>query len=179
MQFAEDSEQATLVDAVGVLLSRHAGPGRARELGGDQPRYDSELEEVLGAAGFLECAQDPDAGPLAAALVTEAGARAAAVVAIGARALVATALCAEPLAEPVALSVSGHAGPVRYAADARTLLVAGERDVWAVPLEIGAAERVPSRFGYPMGRVSPQLLSNPGGSAGAQLLEDASAARML
>jgi hypothetical protein len=148
-----NADQRALLDATRALLARHAGATRARALGGHAPRYDAELDEALVDAGFAGCARDHDAGALAAALVVEATAEALGVVAIGARALVAPGLDVDPPAGAVALMVAGHQGPARFVCDAGAALVACGPEAWLVGLDGVVAERVASRYGYPLGRV--------------------------
>ncbi len=152
MDFELDDDQRAVQDAVSVLLERKAGPDRARMLG-ERGGYDTELDDALDEAGFLDLAAHEDAGPLQAALVVEAVARAAGTNAIGARALVAPGVTDQAPAGPVALAVDGSDAPVRFGAHARTLLVAGESEARLRELEPGEAEPVASSYGYPMARV--------------------------
>ncbi|HWM20993.1 MAG TPA: acyl-CoA dehydrogenase family protein [Ilumatobacteraceae bacterium] len=154
MQFELADHQGDLLDAVSTLLDRFAGPARCRQLGGASPRYDSELEEALGSAGFLDIASDPDGGPLDATLVGEAVAAAAGVLSYGASALVAPGIGVSGLTGPVAMTTASHRGPVRFAADARTLLVHEGERVRVVDVDPDRFDRVPSRFGYPFGDVT-------------------------
>ena len=173
MQFTLDPDQRQLIDATTALFARHAGPARARLLGGDHPAYDRDLHQALADAGFLDCAGSPGAGPLEAALVIEAAASAAAVVSVGASGLVAPMLGVAPAQGPLALTVDGHQGPVRFAGDAEAVLVAGEDRARLVSIPVGAAQPVDSRFGIPMGRLSMEVLNGP-----AETLPDGSAARL-
>ena len=130
------------------------GPTRVRALGGDQPRYDHELVGVLRDQGFLGFRFGEGAGPLEAALVVEAVARAGGVAAAGAEALVVPgAFAGAEITPPVAVANARSTAPVRFAADATTL-VAVEDDE-AVLVELGAddATPVPNRFGYPMATI--------------------------
>ena len=80
MDFDLAGHQQALLDAVTTLLGRHAGPARCRALGGASPDYDRALDDAMHAAGFVDVAVDPGAGPLDAALVAEAVAGAAGVI---------------------------------------------------------------------------------------------------
>ncbi len=154
MLFELDADQRAVVESVERILAVHAGPVRARELGGDQPRYDRELADLLRGQGFLGFAFEEGAGPLEAALVVESVAKAGGVVAAGAEALVVPGVDAgETAPGPVAVAVAGSTAPVRFAADAATLVAVGDDE--AVLVELGPAdtERVASRFGYPMATV--------------------------
>jgi alkylation response protein AidB-like acyl-CoA dehydrogenase len=154
MLFELDADQRAVVESVERILAGHAGPARVRELGGDQPRYDAELAGLLRGQGFLGFAFEEGAGPLEAALVVESVARGAGVVAAGAEALVVPGVGAAVAAPaPIAVAVAGSTAPIRFAADAATLLAVGDDE--AVLVELGAADtkRVASRFGYPMATV--------------------------
>jgi alkylation response protein AidB-like acyl-CoA dehydrogenase len=168
VDFEPSEEQRAIVEAVEGLLARHAGPSRAVALAA-KAEYDVPLEAALREAGFLDVARE-GGGALEAALVVEAVARHAGVVAAGAAALVAPAVLATPRPGPVALARVGAPGPVRFAAHARTLLLLGEEEAHVVPLTAGDAEPVRSGFGYPFGRV-------PSGASGERL--GAEAARRL
>jgi alkylation response protein AidB-like acyl-CoA dehydrogenase len=147
VDFALTDDQAALVASVDTLLERHAGPARARELLRDG-RYDAPLMAALAEAGFLDLAEE-GAGPLEAALVTEAVARAAGCAPVGARALVAPAVLPAPLPAVVALAPDGPEALTRWAADADVIVIGGR----AVPAAEVAAEPVPSMFGYPLSRL--------------------------
>jgi alkylation response protein AidB-like acyl-CoA dehydrogenase len=151
VHFELDDDQQAIVTAVDGILGTEAGPARARELGGAAPRYDTELSDLLGVHGYLGFAFGETAGPVEAALVVEAVARACGVVAAGTEALVVPgALPDEHLPGPVALAPAAATGPIRFAADAKTLVVVGADEVTAAALEPGSTRRIVSRFGYPM-----------------------------
>jgi alkylation response protein AidB-like acyl-CoA dehydrogenase len=160
VDFELSDDQRAIGEAVDTLLAQRAGPARAIELA-RKGEYDADLERALDEAGFLDAALGAGTGPLEAALVVEAVARAAGVVAVGAGALVAPGALGRRLAEPVAVAEAGARGPVRFGAHARTLLLVEDDEARAVALEPGAAEPVRSNFGYPFGRV---LAAEPGGS---------------
>jgi alkylation response protein AidB-like acyl-CoA dehydrogenase len=150
------ADQQAIADAVASLLQRHAGAARAVELS-RKAEYDGALEQALREAGFLDVATGDETGLLEAALVTEAVAKAGGCVAIGALALVAPGLLAEPPPGPVAVTSLEHRGPVRFAALARTLLVDAGPEARVVELAPGAVPPVRSNFGYPMGSVASRL----------------------
>ncbi len=156
MDFELDDDQRAVREAVERLAERHAGVERARELAAKQA-YDSALEEALDEAGFLDVALADGAGPLEAALVVEAVARAAGGVAVAAAALVAPAVAGRSLPRPVALARGGDPSPVRFGAHARTLLLADGDEARVIPLEAGDVAPVASSYGYPLGRVSADL----------------------
>lgn len=164
MDFELNEDQEAVLEAVRALLERYAGPARAIEL---QPKgeYDQALDEALREADFFDAARDSSMGPLDAALIAEAVARQAGVVAAGAAALVVPALCEKGLPGPVAIVRAGHVGPVRYAAQARTLLILAGDEARVLSLSPEDSKRVASNFGYPMGTV-PEGLENCGDSLG-------------
>lgn len=167
MDFELGGDQQAVAEAVDELLARHAGPERAVLLAA-KAEYDGELERALREAGFL--ALFAEAGPLAAALLVEATARAGGVLSIAAAALVAPALLdGRVLDGPVALASLGGDGPlppVRFAPHARHVIVAAGSEARLVPLEAGEAEPVRSTFGYPFGRL-PESLATRGEGLGA------------
>jgi alkylation response protein AidB-like acyl-CoA dehydrogenase len=146
MDYELSSDQRAALDAVGSLLARHAGPTRAREM---RDQHDDALLGMLDTAGFLDLAGDPDAGPLEAALVTEAAARSLAAVHVGARALVAPHLLDAPIPPRVALADAARPGPVRFGAGADVVLVLDGPDVRVVEPAAGAAEPVPTGYVLP------------------------------
>ncbi len=174
MDFQFNDDQLAILDAVHALLEKHAGAARAIELQPDQA-YDAALDGALEAAGFTDVGRSEDTGPLEAAVVCEAVARAAGVVAFGAAALVAPALDAE-LAGPIAIALVDHRGPIRFAAHARTLLVLDRAQDAAqvVALAPGDAEAIQSNFGYPMGTCSEAVIARGEslGRGSARTLED-------
>ncbi|MFI5040591.1 MAG: acyl-CoA dehydrogenase family protein [Acidimicrobiales bacterium] len=155
MDFNLVDHQSAILDAVGTLLDRRAGPERMGELGGDSPTYDWDLDKALLSSGFSDVGRET--GLLDAALVVEAVSARLGVAAFGALALVAPGLSDEALEGPIALTTIDHAGPVRYGADALTVLaldLAGDDVVVWRPTP-GTSEGVNARFGYPMGRIGP------------------------
>jgi alkylation response protein AidB-like acyl-CoA dehydrogenase len=152
MQFELSAEQRAIVDAVEKLLERHAGPKRARELSA-RNASDEDLERALSEAGFDRLAASEGTGPLEAALVTEAIARRAGLVAFAAQALVAPALSNERFQGPVALAVAGERGPVRFGVNARTLLISDGDTVRVRHLTPADIEPVRSNFGFPAARL--------------------------
>ncbi len=170
MDFEASPEQAAIAVAVERLLAGAAGPERATLLARKQ-EYDAALDRALDDAGFLDTALE--AGPLEATVVVEAVARAAGVVAIGAGTLVAPCVAGRRLPGPVVLARAGAGGPVRFAAHARTLLLADGDVASVLPLAPGDAESVRSGFGYPMGRLRGDL------GPGAERLGPGSGERLL
>lgn len=166
MDFEPNEEQRAIDEAVDALLERHAGVARAAELG-VRGAYDHELAKELAASGFLATADAEGAGPLEAARVVEAVARAAGVVSAAAEALVAPAWLGRAVAGPVALVDAQCPGPVRYGAVARTCLVLDGSHARVIEVADGSVETVSSWYGYPFGRVDPSRLPE------GELLRDA------
>jgi alkylation response protein AidB-like acyl-CoA dehydrogenase len=154
MDFELSEEQRAILQSVGTLLDRRAGPERARALAKARA-YDLALEEELHAAGFLDLARTEGTGALEAALVLEAIAKRAGLVAFGAAALVAPSVTRKHLAAPIALALASEHenAPVRYGAFAKTLLIADGDTVRVRTLETGDATPAPSVFGYPLAHV--------------------------
>jgi alkylation response protein AidB-like acyl-CoA dehydrogenase len=153
LDFDLSDDQQAILEAVTQLLEQHAGPARAIELNA-KGGVDRELDAALADAGFDAIALADGAGYLEAALVTEAVARAGGVVSIGAQALVAPALLGRTLPGPIAITHAAHRGPVRFAAQARTLLLDGGSEARLVTLEPGECSPVKSGFMYPMGSLA-------------------------
>jgi alkylation response protein AidB-like acyl-CoA dehydrogenase len=147
MDYHLSDDQQALLDAVDTLLTRHAGAARARAMTG---AHDDTVLGALVDAGFLDIATDPEAGPLAAALVTESAARHLAAANVGARGLVAAQLMSDAPAK-VALAVAGQRAPVRFGGDADAIFVLDGDDVRVV--EPTATEAVESGYIYPFARV--------------------------
>jgi alkylation response protein AidB-like acyl-CoA dehydrogenase len=156
MDFEPNPDQQAILEAVGGLLAQHAGAKRAIELN-RSCAYDRELDAALDAAGFLEVALGESTGLLESALVVEAVARAGGVVGIGASALVAPGLLGRALPGPIALARQGDTGPVRFAAQARSLLVDAGQEARLLPLAPGDASPVANNFMLPMGRLRAPL----------------------
>lgn len=133
MDFKFNEIQAELVALADSVLSRSAGPERAREVL-DGTGYDGALEAALGEAGLLDLATDPDAGFLESTLVVERVAFHQGLVAIGARALVMPALELD-LEGPIALASSISGQPIRFGAQAKTVIVLGEQSAQIARVE--------------------------------------------
>jgi len=152
MDFTLDSHQEAVLEAVGTLLSRHAGPARLHDLGGDEPGYDHDLDKRLAEAGFLDIAEPRSTCRLDAALVLETLSGALASSAAGWRLLVLPTLDVD-VEGPVAVVPENHVGPARFAADADALVVIGDDGVRLVRPD-RPIPRVRSRLGWPVGEVN-------------------------
>jgi alkylation response protein AidB-like acyl-CoA dehydrogenase len=150
MDFELSSEQKAIIDSLGTLLTRHAGPKRAIELE-RTGAYDHALHRALADSGFLGIYED--AGALEAVLVIEEVAKAGGVVSVGASALLAPyfSLAND---QPLALTLGDLHAPMRFGADAATCLQILPDSVRRVDLTGDDVERLPSSFMFPLGRVS-------------------------
>jgi hypothetical protein len=153
MDMQLDVTQQAIKESLDVLLARHAGQERAREVGALHG-VDLPLVGHLLAAGFLDLFGDRDAGPLAAGLVTEWSARSLAVAPIGWRALVAPSIMEGSPPDVVAVAESGMNGPIRFAQEADALIVLDGCDATVVLRDQFTAEPVESIFGYPFATVA-------------------------
>lgn len=174
MDFTLDSHQEAVLEAVGTLLSRHSGPARLHDLGGDEPGYDHDLDKRLAEAGFLDVAEPLSTCRLDAALVLEALSGSLASSAAGWRLLVLPTLDVD-VEGPVAVVTESHSGPARFAADADALVVIGDDRVRLVRPD-RRIPRVRSRLGWPVGEVTG--LSEGGALDGAPAAEVRSWARV-
>ncbi|WP_382466180.1 acyl-CoA dehydrogenase family protein [Streptomyces noursei] len=155
MDFEPSDTQRALLDALGTLLSRHAGTQRSRQLA-VRGAYDHELESELRAAGFLDLFGDSGAGPLEATLAVERiGAELGAITPVP-HLLVLPALGLPVPEGPVVLADHERPGPVRYGREARQILTAGTDRCAAAELSPDEAEPVPSAYGHPLARVVPR-----------------------
>jgi alkylation response protein AidB-like acyl-CoA dehydrogenase len=154
-----------VLEAVEALLARHAGAARAAELAAKQ-QHDAALDAALDAAGFTGVALAEEGGPLLAALIVEAVARAGGVVSAGAALLVAPLAARRALPGPIVLARAADDGPLRFAAQARTLLVADDDEARIVPLAAGDAGPVAADWGQPMGRLPAAVRARGGESLG-------------
>jgi alkylation response protein AidB-like acyl-CoA dehydrogenase len=171
MDFTPSEDQRAIAEAVDALLAQRAGAARAIELA-RKDAYDAALDAALREAGFLELARGPETSLLDAALLVESVARAGGTVAIGAGAVVGPLVTDRVLPGPIALASAGAAGPVRFAAHARTVLVLDGDAARAVELGAGDAAPVRSSFGFPMGRFADAVLrrgDSLGAGSGARL----------
>lgn len=158
MDFELDQDQRAIVDAAEALLARHAGAARAIELARDGS-YDHALDEALTVAGFSDVFAGDGTGPLEAVLLIEAVAHAGGTTAFAADSLVVPATVGRAGTGPTALAMAGRSVPVRFAPEARAVLVLDGDDARLVALEAGTVEVVSSSFGYPMGRVGVEVLA--------------------
>lgn len=152
MQFQMSNDQRDVLDAVGTLLARHSGAHRLRELGGDRPAYDHDLDKRLADAGFLDVVADGDGERLDAALIQQAISHSLGSTSSAARLLVAPSL-PHRTNGPLSIVVEGRLGPARFAADADSIVVIGQQSVRLVDVSHLEFVRPASRLGFPVGDV--------------------------
>ena len=151
MDFDPSEEQEVVLRAMDALLVRHAGPARAIALQA-AGAYDHSLERALGEAGYLEIGRE--LGRLEAVLLVESVSRHAGTAAVAARTLaIDLAPDAADWAGPLAIVDAQHAGPVRYGAVARTLLVDAGEEARVVAVSDGEVEPRALEFRFSDGPV--------------------------
>ncbi|HEX3917412.1 MAG TPA: acyl-CoA dehydrogenase family protein [Caulobacteraceae bacterium] len=144
--------QSVIHDACSKLLARRAGPARARELRKTDD-FDRLLMIEMDEAGFLDLFYEPDAGPLAGALITEWAASAAALAPIGARVLVAPSVMGDRLPLVIAIADRTNLAAVRFAAEADLLILVDGDEASVAGRGAFEATSVRTKFGFPMARV--------------------------
>ena len=166
MDLELSSEQQMLDDALRALFSDHAGYERARDIG---TAIDHDLMAQLNAGGFLNVGYD--AGPIEATIVAERAAQFVACAPIVARVLVAPLAGVRDLPDLVGLVASPNA-LVRYAGSCDAYLVLDGDAASVASRDDVDVEMVPSRAGYPMGRVRVRR-SEPLGAGSGDVLRRA------
>lgn len=155
MDLELDGDQRAVHEAVGALLGKQVDLEATTALAAEG-RMDTALRAELEQAGFLDLALDDETGWLDAALLVEAVARSGGLIDVGAAAIVAPAVCGRALPGPVALMQSGHKGPVRFGAQARSAIVEHAGGVRIVELE-DDGEPLETNFGWPLGTLAGDL----------------------
>lgn len=164
MNLTLSADQTDLTHALQTLFGRHAGAERARELGDD---LDRPLLERLEQEGFLDIAKDDGAGLVDAVLLVEQAERAYARAPIASRSLVSASLPGVP---GLAIGlVSGPKSFVRYAGQCDTYLFLDGDEVFVASGDEVEVEPVPSRWGYPLGRVTAKSREQLGAGLGPRL----------
>jgi len=144
-----DGDQRAVQEAIEALLEKHVDLEATSALAAEG-RMDAALRAELEQAGFLDLALDDETSWLDAVLLVEAIARSGGLIDAGAAAIVAPAVCGKAIPGPVALIESGHRGPVRFGAQARSAIVEHAGGVRIVELE-GSGEPLETNFGWPLG----------------------------
>lgn len=160
MNFEYNDDEKLLMEALDNLCSRHGQPPLHHT---ESWYYGKDMAAELDSNGFTGIALEEDCGALQAALVVDQVAQQAAVVEIGASALVATQLLKESLPGPIAL-VNARDGelnkPVRFLSVARTAIIDLGDDVAIMPLDDDSVESIDSFLAFPMGRLKNPDLGN-------------------
>ncbi|NKS72418.1 acyl-CoA dehydrogenase [Rhodococcus hoagii] len=152
MDFELSQTQRPVLDALDSLLGRHAGVERCRKLSSVEG-YDHALESELRAGGFFDLFAEESMGPLGATLAIERIGSHLGTIAATAHLLVLPALGLHSVEGAVALTREGDAGPVRFGAEATSILVAGRtRCTLATAAPHGALS---SAYGFSLGRIEP------------------------
>lgn len=164
MDFELSDTQRPVVDALDTLLARYAGVERCRAAGQE---YDHALERELRGSGFFDSFTEESIGPLGATLAVERIGAHLGTVAATAHLLVLPALDIDSLEGPVALVLDGDTRPLRFGAEAATVLTAGADRCTLTHPAPSAAATLPSAYGYSLGRVSADAGENlaPGTAA--------------
>ena len=155
MDLELDDDQRAVHEAVVALLADRVDLDATTALAAEGA-LDTALRADLEEAGFLELALDDETGWLDAALFVEAVSHSGGLIDAGAAAIVAPAVCGRSLPGPVALMQRGHRGPVRFGAQARSVLVEHESGVRWVELA-GDGEPIETNFGFPVGHLRGDL----------------------
>lgn len=163
MDFAPTPDQQAIADAVGTILARQAGPGRARSLGSGG--HNDALLEALVSAGFLDLWHDETIGPLGAALVSQESSRHNARANVAVRALVAPAILGVEAPARVAVTRRDSTGPVRFGQYADVVLIVDGNEALAASVADVAPVETP--YGYPYAYVEPVEERSLGPGSGA------------
>lgn len=156
-------DQAALVAAVQRLVQDHGDiPAQYRR---QSHFYSSRLDDALAGNGFTGAIRDAGLSAFEAALIVEEVSRAAAVVEIGASALVAPHIASTEIPRPIVMAQGDLMKPHRFLPVAKSMLFERDGQLWLLPVEAHHVEAISSVYGYPMGR----LLQAPD-SASAQAL---------
>ncbi|ONM46751.1 acyl-CoA dehydrogenase family protein [Nocardia donostiensis] len=152
MDFELSDTQRPVVDALDTLLARHAGVERCRKLASGEG-YDHALERELRVGGFFDSFTEESVGPLGATLAVERIGAHLGTISATAHLLVLPALGIDSLEGAVALVLDGEDLPVRFAAEAATVLTAGADRCALSHSAQAASAALPSAYGYSLGRV--------------------------
>ncbi|AII10550.1 acyl-CoA dehydrogenase family protein [Rhodococcus opacus] len=154
MDFELSQTQRPILDALDALLGRYAGVERCRKLASVEG-YDHALERELRVAGFFDLFDEDSVGPLGATLAVERIGANLGTIAAAAHLLVLPALGIEPREGPLVLVQDGADRPVRFAAEATSILVAGPDRCTLSASTASTGAAVPSAYGFALGRLGP------------------------
>jgi alkylation response protein AidB-like acyl-CoA dehydrogenase len=146
MDFTLNERQLRVRDTLRSLLDQTAAPGGT-------PQFDGALLKLLIDKGFCKAISGGEE-VLEATIVAEEVSRRSRLVPIGVHALVAPLLAEFP-ADPVALQQEGAQGPVRFGAQAATLIVLGDERASVYRVDPCQAQPVKSNYGYPVACLVP------------------------
>lgn len=169
MDLELSADQQLLDDSLRNLFRDEAGPERARAHAGG---VDDALVGLLDGHGYLDTFRD--AGVIEAVLVAERASERVAAAPVVARVLVGPLAGFTDLPPRVGLVdlAGGGSGLVRYAGRCDAYLLLDGDDAALATADDVEVEPVPSRAGYPMGRVRVRR-SSPHPAAGAGALRRA------
>ncbi len=153
MRFVPNEDQAAFLS---VLDQMAEAPQAAWKASPDWSRHDwsGELDSMLAANGFFDCALEPTLGLTAAAAMTYRLAGLPVLVEAGASSML-RPRWAPDLPRPVAVIDGERGNAVPFLPVARSVIVIGADGVSAATLGAGDVERVVSPYAYPMGRLAP------------------------
>jgi hypothetical protein len=158
-------EHAALLSAVRGELERHRGrhpvPGTSAS--------DLASLHALAAAGYLDV-MNAGGTAIDAVLVVEAAAAGAPGTPVAGRALIGPLVTDRPLPAAVVAVEQPRGALTRHAPQAEAFLVAGGDRAQYVEAGQAEIEAVPSRWGYPMGRVTVRRGEDLGPGSGDRLL---------
>ena len=154
MDFELSQTQRSILDALDTLLGRHAGVERCRKLASVEG-YDHALERELRVSGFFDLFVEDSVGPLGATLAVERIGANLGTIAAAAHLLVLPALGIAPREGTLALVQDGADRPVRFAAEATSILVAGPDRCTLSASTASTDAAVPSAYGFSLGRLGP------------------------
>ena len=169
MDYQLNADQQTVADSLNKLLQRRAGPARFADLYHKQ-QVDETLTAELFDSGFTGIALQEPFGALESVLVTEAVAKAAGQVSIGANAIVAAQLTGTVLPGEVAITRVDEKGPVRFADKSSSLFVLDGDEARLIKQEPGSCESVDYHFGYTGGYPDSEGGETLGVGSGERLL---------
>ncbi|KXF53348.1 acyl-CoA dehydrogenase [Rhodococcus sp. SC4] len=167
MDFELSQTQRPILEALDALLGRYAGVERCRKLASVEG-YDHALERELRVSGFFDLFDEDSVGPLGATLAVERIGANLGTIAAAAHLLVLPALGIEPREGPLTLVQDGVERPVRFAAEATSILVAGPDRCTLSASTVSTDSAVPSAYGFSLGRLVPadkELELAPGSAA--------------
>jgi hypothetical protein len=143
-----------------AAIDRIAAPyAKSWTPGGQRFEHSPALEKELLDGGFLSCAQEPSLGVVAAAAMVFRIAQLNVCAEVAASAILAPSVCPDRHG-PLAVVWGRPARPVRFIAQARTVVHLDGAGVRMAPLRPGDATPVESAFAYPMGTLAqPEALS--------------------